>query len=71
MLTQAQFEQLPSLLQTIVQADRQIRACRKPVITIAEARELQGKIRHRRDLSKRAHDLYGNQAKGRAGAERR
>ena len=71
MLTNAEFDRLPSLLQTIVAADRQLVAMRKPVITIAEAREMRGHIRHRRGLTKMAHEAYGNELKGRDGTAKR
>ena len=71
LLTPVQYERLPSLLQTIVDADRQIKNCLAPkVLTLAQARDIRGKLRHRRDLTGMAHKAYGNELKGRDGTAR-
>ena len=64
MMTQAQFERLPQLLQVIVNMDRKIRAARPgPVVSLSDARFYRALLKERRDLSQAAEQAWGGARK--------
>ncbi len=60
MMTQAQFDRLPQLLQVIVNMDRKIRAARPgPVVAISDARFYRALLKERRGLTRAAEQAWG------------
>ncbi len=60
MLTSAQFERLPQLLQVIVNMDRKLVAARPgQVVSLADARFYRSLLRERRDLTRAAGKAWG------------
>ncbi len=61
MLTPAQFDRLPQLLQVIVNMDRKLVAARPgAVVALADAQFYRSLVRERRDLTRSAAQAWGS-----------
>ncbi len=60
MITPAQFERLPQIMQVIVNMDRKLVAARPGhIVSLADARSYRSLLKERRDLTRAAAEAWG------------